>query len=282
MRALVISSGATKMAFGIGVTEELQRRYNYDLYVGISAGSIISMFAACGRLGVLYGALLNSELSDVFDISPITKSGRVSLIALARVIFGKRALSKNGAIKTMFKKLLTQEDYDSIKGEARVGVTNYNLGCIEYPSTKTSLYEDFINWVYASSNIPLLTEPVKVGKHWFCDGGLTHYFGIQEAINAGATEVDVILHCPLKAKVTEEDENWEPKNLVTIGERTLQIMHGITTTNDITLANILAEAKNVKVNFYYPPEPLKGVVYNLDTQVMKDWYVLGRHTAKTT
>lgn len=272
-RALVISSGATKMAFGIGVAEELQKRNLYDLYVGISAGAIISTFAAANKLGVLYGALLNTKMNDVFDISPVTKSGRLSFLAIMRVLIGKLSLSKNAAIKVTIKKLLSSIDYGSIESEVKVGVTNYNLCKIEYPSSRTNSYDDFITWIYASSNIPILTEPVKIANSWYTDGGLLHYFGIQEAIESGANEIDVILHTPISGDII--DEKWEPKNLFEIAKRAFQVMHNVTMIQDLVLADILDDVKNVKINFYYPSEVLEGAVYTLDSKTMKSWHDAG-------
>lgn len=279
MRALVISGGASKLPFGLGVATELNKKNSYDFYLGISAGAIISLFLAAGKSKELYEKLLNIKIKDVFSVSPVNKKGKVSWGGIWRLFLGKNSLGNNKVFINTLKSILSEEEYNKIDKEIIAGVTNFNLSRMEYPSSKSSSYEDFIQWIYASSNIPIATSPVKIGDCWYCDGGVLHYVGIEEAIRQGATEIDVILHSPMDFVPDQIDMQWEPKNLLKVMERTLQIMRRLVSIEDILIAGILSESKGIKINFYFPEKNLTGQTYNLDENLMKTWYSYGIEVA---
>lgn len=282
-KALVISGGASKIPFGIGVASELLKQNKYDLYVGISAGAIISLFASVNKLENLYSMAINFKLSDMFSICPVNKKGHLSFISILRLLFGKSSLGKNKRFRNKIKSMFTRDDYLTLRDsscEVVVGVTNYNLKCIEYPVLKEYNYEDLIDWVYFSSNIPLATEPNKYNNSWYFDGGMIDYVGIYQAIDMGATDIDVILHSPMDNIITENDLKWEPTSVVEIAKRTIEILLNNIEFDDILLAMVVGQDKKINIKFFFPTSDLSnGNTYNFDPILLKSWYELGVQTA---
>lgn len=278
MRALVVSGGASKISFGVGVVTELQKKNRYDLFVGISAGSMIGLFAAVNKLDFLYQNILSLKLEDLFNIVPVTKKGGLSIVAKLRILFGKTSLSKNKRTRNKLSSMFDDSDYSILmtqNAQVIVGVTNYNTKQIEYPCLNKCSKNDILDWVYISSNLPCLTEPSKTSGFWYFDGGVVDYFGIMEAVKAGATDIDVVLHSPLEKTLTDEDNTWEPKNMLEIAKRTVIIMCEALMTNNIVIANILAKAYGVNITFYSPVSTLTEQVYDFNESQTRTWYETG-------
>lgn len=279
---MVVSGGGTKIAFGAGVASELLKKNKYSLFVGISAGAIISLFAASNHMDIFHKEILALKMSDVFNVSPVNKKGRPSFRAIINFIFNKTSLGKNKKFRTKLYSLISSSDYTNfLDTELKVGVTNFNTSNIEYKSSKDNNYTDMINWVYASSNIPIFTEPSIIGDFCYFDGGLVSYVGIEEAIASGAEEIDVILHSPPEAPMEESDVKWKPTGIIGISMRSFEILLTSLTRHDILIGKLLSETHGVKINFYYPQKPLSDNFYEIDSELAKSWWDYGVQIANT-
>lgn len=281
MRALVISGGASKIAFGIGAATELQKNHAYDLYVGISAGSIISLFASIGKLDSLYNAILTLRLKDIFSVQPTNKSGGISFLGKLRLLFGKNSIAKNSRFKKKLCSMFEEAEFNKIKNGVKtvvVGATNFTYKRIDYTELNEQNYVDAMEWVFVSSNVPCVGEPSKINGSWYFDGGVSDYIGISEAIKRGATEIDVILHSPMGMTTTEADLAWEPTSVLAIAKRTVEIMYESIECHNLLLGKIIQKNLAIKINFYYPENILTDDVYNFDENKLKEWYTNGVNT----
>jgi NTE family protein len=98
---------------------------------------------------------------------------------------------------------------------------------MRYVSTHNRNYLDF---VFASSSIPMLMPAVEIDQQLYLDGGISEVAPIREAIEDGATEIVLIAcHSPL----LYQPEDINTRNLITLIERVRDI-----TVNQIVNSNI--------------------------------------------
>jgi predicted acylesterase/phospholipase RssA len=278
MRALVISGGGNKIAFGVGAATELCRANKYNIYIGVSAGSVIALMSSTNKIDALHDKIKSFTLKDIFNTSPLTNGGKISIIAVLRILLNKNSLGKNNRFRKTMRSLFSEDDFKVLKsGQTNVlfGTTNFNTMDIEYPSVQTCNYEEVIDWVVASCTIPLVFEPFKINDSWYFDGGVVDYAGIIRALDAGATEVDVVLHTPYKKN---EDTSWQPDNLISIAQRTIKIMTRMVEANDIIKAHLKATNIQAKINFYSPLDITNQAFYDFSSTNNETLYDMGRNS----
>jgi predicted patatin/cPLA2 family phospholipase len=105
----------------------------------------------------------------------------------------------------------------------------------------------------------------------YIDGGTLEATPIQEAINRGATEIDVIV-------LREENPKYNP-------EYVRNLFHGIIKVNelmwaeinrdDIRISQLSAQLKDVKINVYYTPRRLTNNSLVFDHEIMTEWWKEG-------
>jgi NTE family protein len=192
MRALVLSGGGSKGAYEVGVLKHLlgDLRTDYDLFAGVSVGAINASYLACfadpeaavSALEKLWAGMSNAKVyknwfppyisalwkPSVYDSSPLWKLIREEL-----AIFP-------AAVKASGKKL-------------RIGSTGLDTGTYQiFDET----FHDVPTAVLASSAFPALLTPVELDGQLWTDGGVKSTTPLKAAIQAGATDIDVVLCSP--------------------------------------------------------------------------------------
>ncbi len=83
------------------------------------------------------------------------------------------------------------EAFAAYKGEAEAVVTNIKTGKAEYfPVPRDN--KDF-SVIMASCSLPILFQPVKIGKKYYLDGGVSDSIPFQRAFEKGCDKVIVVL-----------------------------------------------------------------------------------------
>jgi len=81
MKALIISGGGAKGAFGGGIADYLIRgkQQDYDIFVGTSAGSLLVPLLAAGEVQKLKDLFTTITQKDIFKRNPfiIKKTGKI-------------------------------------------------------------------------------------------------------------------------------------------------------------------------------------------------------------
>lgn len=147
-------------------------------------------------------------------------------------------------------------------------VTNLSKNDVEYKCIRDFDYEDFCDWIWISCNyIPFMSLVNKDGSD-YGDGGFSSLVPIREAINRGATEIDVV--------VLETETQTAPR---IIGKNPFSLMVDLFQTlldqvekHDITIGKLSAKNKNVKLNLYYTPIQLTDNALIFDTRKMRKWW----------
>jgi predicted patatin/cPLA2 family phospholipase len=290
MRALVISGGGSKGAFGGGVAQYLMQENGceYDILIGSSTGSLLIPHLALGKVDKIYSIYSNVNMRSIFDISPFvvkninTPNESVSINhwnVFKQFLNGKRTFGESHKLLEYIKENFTKEEYNELKAspcDVIVTVTNLSKNEVEYKSIDDFDYDEFCEWIWISCNyIPFMSLVTKNGFE-YGDGGFSSLVPIREAINRGATEVDVI--------ILETEVQLQPRK---IGRNPFSLMIDLFQTlltqvekHNITIGKLAAKNKNVKLNLYYTPTQLTDNALIFNKEKMKDWWHKGYEYAK--
>ena len=289
MRALVISGGGSKGAFGGGVAQYLleEKNHKYDILIGSSTGSLLIPHLALGKVNKIYEAYTQVEMSKIFDINPFVvkqKNGSdvVSINhfnVLLQFLKGRRTFGESHKLKKYIKHNFTKEEFNLLKNstcDVIITVTNLSKNEVEYKSIKEFDYSEFCEWIWISCNYIPFMSLAKKNNYEYGDGGFSSLVPIREAINRGATEVDVV--------ILETEMQITPKN---IGKNPFSLMIDLfqalltqVEKHDITIGKLAAKNKNVKLNLYYTPTTLTNNALIFNKIKMKKWWQQGYDYAK--
>ncbi|MGI8951351.1 MAG: patatin-like phospholipase family protein [Chitinophagaceae bacterium] len=246
-RALVISGGGSKGAFAVGVLKELTTLYpdlDFDIYVGTSAGSLVVTLASLHQydlLAQIYTTIKTQDILATFNIVDRLNEDSVYNVTPAWNLINtyypdqkytqlqqseKKVFLTTTCLQNMQLTVFTN-DAQSIKP------TNYTV-------TQIINADHYRKALLASACEPVFMPPIKVNLHvpgnpnpnfQFVDGGVTKYAGVQMAIDAGATEIFVILLSP---------ENTAPVNtefttLFSLLQQTIDIFTTDVGKNDLLI-----------------------------------------------
>lgn len=290
MRALVISGGGSKGAFGGGVAQYLlqQKGHKYDILIGSSTGSLLIPHLALGKVEKIYSIYSNVNMRSIFDVSPFvvkkinTESEVVSINhwnVIKQFLKGKRTFGESYKLLEYIKENFTKEEFEELKASACdiiITVTNLSKNEVEYKSIDDYNYDEFCEWIWISCNyIPFMSLVTKNGFD-YGDGGFSSLVPIREAIQRGATEVDVV--------ILETEVQMQPRK---IGKNPFSLMIDLFQTlltqvekHNITIGKLAAKNKNVKLNLYYTPTQLTDNALIFNKEKMKDWWHKGYEYAK--
>jgi len=291
MKALVISGGGSKGAFAGGVAEYLidKERIDYEIFVGTSTGSLLVPHLACGNINHIKEAYTNVQSKDVFNVSPFIiskdKDGNLQskinhLNILKQFLKRKKTFGETKNLRKTIGKILSSDDYNHIKGlSKRVIVTASNLtrNRMEYKYLRDCSYDDFCDWMWISSCFVPFMSLVEKNGYEYADGGFGNYVPIEEAIAAGATEVDVIVLQP-RHKVVE---NKKTTNAFDVMLHSLGFMLNQIVYDDIRIGHLQSIYNDdIHVRFFFTPRVLTNYSFHFDPQQMKAWWKEGYQYAE--
>lgn len=267
MKALVLGGGSMKGAFQVGVIQAvLENGFQPDMVYGISVGALNTTFLAneAGKQTrndeKINWPLAGRKLLE-FWIKNITQPQDISMLR-SRVMLGMNTLMSrfDGIVDPLplhqlIRRQLTDEYLTNTPVKVKVGAVNIATGEMKYVAPQDPHYIDF---VYASSSIPMLMPAVEIEQQLYLDGGMREVAPVRQAIEDGATEIVLIAcHSPL----LYQPEGLNTRNLITLIERVRDI-----TVNQIVNSNIawaesyvdrsILRGKPMKLTVIRPPAPL--------------------------
>jgi len=168
--ALALGGGAARGFAHIGVIEVLEENgIHPDIVTGTSAGSFVAAMYAAGRTGKeLETIALNLDESRLTDWA-----------------FPGRGMIRGTALADYIREQVGNRTFDQMKIPLGIVATDLDSG-------KPILFRrgDVGTAVRASSAVPAVFTPVKIGTHEYVDGGLTSPVPVRSARDMGA---DVII-----------------------------------------------------------------------------------------
>lgn len=240
MKALVLGGGSMKGAFQVGVIQAvLESGFEPEMIYGISVGALNTTFLAneAGRQyhehKTIQWPVAGRKLLE-FWIRNITQPQDISILR-SRVKLGVKTLMSrfDGIVNPqplhqLIRKHVHTENLKHNPLHVKVGAVNMATGEIKYVGPDNPR---FLDYVFASSSIPMLMPAVEIEQQLYQDGGMREVAPIREAIEDGATEIVLIAcHSPL----LYQPEGINTQNLITLIERVRDI-----TVNQIVNSNII-------------------------------------------
>ena len=149
---LALSGGGTRGLVHVGVLQALEDNgIKPSVISGTSAGSIV-------------GALYVHGYSPA-EIRDLAYGQRLTRVLSLKVPYS--GFVRHTFLRKLLEKLLPANDFSQCRMPFKVAVSNLNSGAVE-------VYHDgpMIDYVIASSSVPVLFEPVQIGDSRYVDGGL--------------------------------------------------------------------------------------------------------------
>jgi predicted patatin/cPLA2 family phospholipase len=293
MKALVISGGGSKGAFGGGVAEFLtgELKIEYDIYAGCSTGSLLIPFFAAGEVEKIKHTYTSVKQSDVYTICPFkikhlpdgSITSKINHWNTIRMFISRqKTFGDTKALRKTISNIFSEEQFNKLKAapvKVIINVANLTTNRIEYKYLFDYTYVDFCDWMWASSSfVPFMSLVEKDGFE-YADGGFGDYIPIEAAIDAGATEIDAIILSP-RIKQVMKSKSSNPFDTLM---QSMDFMMEQIISDDIHRGFIESIYNNkVKIRFFYTPRILTKYSFYFEPKQMKAWWDEGFQYAKET
>ncbi len=293
MKALVISGGGCKGAFAGGVAEYLinVKKKNYDIFVGSSTGSLLIPLLSIGKVDKIKNSFCSVTQKDVYSTSPFiitknedgsVKSSSINHFNTVKMFLKrKKTFGEHFALRKTIERTISEADYEIIQKSGKkvvIAVSNISNSKVEYKYVYDYSYLDFLDWMWASSSfIPFMSLVEKNGFQ-YADGGFGNYLPIEEAIDLGAKEIDVIVLNPRR----KSQSGIKVNNAFDLLLKTMLFMQKQIAYNDILIGHLESiYNKDVKVNFIFSPRELTEHSFYFNPKQMTAWWKEGYEYASS-
>jgi NTE family protein len=156
---LVLSGGGTRGFAHLGALKALhENNIEPDIIAGVSAGSIV---------GALYADGKEAEQS----LRALTSK---TLFRFLRPMLPMNGLVKMSGFEKTLKQTLSAKTFEDLKIPLLVFAVNINTAELTQFDSG-----DLVSAVMASSSIPVIFPPVKIGEQYFLDGGIINNFPVE-------------------------------------------------------------------------------------------------------
>ena len=289
MRALVISGGGSKGAFAGGVAQYLlqEKKYQYDLLLGTSTGSLLIPHLALGKVDKIHSIYTNVNMDKIFDVNPFVVRHKDGLDTVSinhfhvimQFLRGRRTFGESHRLRKYIRDNFTLSEFNTLKASPTtivVTVTNLSKNEVEYKCIRDFDYDEFCDWIWISCNYIPFMSLVNKNDCDYGDGGFSSLVPIREAINRGAKEIDVII-LETETEITKRPIGKNPFSLMVDLFQTLLIQ---VEKHDITIGKLAAKNKDAKLNLYYTPIKLTDNALVFNKKHMKEWWDNGYNYAQ--
>jgi NTE family protein len=204
MNAIFLSGGGARGAYEVGVLRALMSAgIKIDIIGGTSVGAVNAVLAATDQL---------DELSDVWQ--------KVSTLSIYRPrldvwnLGSWLSLTDNTGLARRLRDEVRWNRLARSSIRVFISATNLTLRQNEVFSTSEITYRH----VLASSAIPLLFPPVRIGKYWYIDGAFSLLRPLKPLIKAGADRIFTVYLTPRRPRLDA------PAGLFEIADRSLEVI----------------------------------------------------------
>ena len=284
MKALVISGGGSKGAFGGGIAQYLieEAHKDYDILVGTSTGSLMISHLALNKVQELKELYTNISAHDIFNLNPFKfkKYKGYSSVSINHFnlilsfLKGAKTFGKSENLRKLIRKNVTLEMFYALKDshkEVVVTVSNITLNQVEYKRLKDCSYDDYCDWIWASSNYAPFMSVLEKDNFEYADGGFGTLVPIKKAIELGATEIDVIIlgtEMPQFNRMSSRN----PFEMLTSLFGFMLEQGGL---QDIIIGKLEAKNNNACLHLYYTPTILTTNSLVFEKGKMEKWWKKG-------
>lgn len=260
MKALVLSGGGVKGAWQAGVIYRLvaEERNYYSILCGVSVGALNAAYLA--------GYERNQTEVSGKNLVSVWKGIDQSKVYRRWFPFGrlqgifKSSLYDSSPLQKWVRENLNSKAIQSTGRLLRVGAVSLTTGRYRVFDED---YHDIPGAVLASSSFPGMLCPIELEGELWSDGGVREITPLKAALDAGATEVDIVLCNP-----SEPSQSFpkKPKTL-DIAMRAIDLMGEEILSDDIEKAKLINLAltcgvcseegqRKVRLRVFRPPTTL--------------------------
>ena len=290
-RALVISGGGSKGAFAGGFAQYLieELKIDYEYFIGTSTGSLLIPHLSINKIDKIKEVYTNVTQKQIYNVNPFQiklnkdgtfTSGIKHKNTIKMFLKGKKTFGEHKNLRETMKKVFTKEDFEEAKASPKkvvVTVANLTKSTTEYKYINDYQYEDFLDWMWASTSyVPFMSLVEKNGFE-YADGGFGNYLPIEEAVNLGANVIDAIV---LNPRLKNVNKNYS-RNPFELFISVMDFMNQQLAGQDLMIGHLESiYNKDVKINFYFTPRVLTKMSFYFDPKQMKQWWKEGFESAK--
>lgn len=251
-RALVLSGGGSKGAFQVGKIKQLtERGHRWDVVTGVSVGALNTSFLA--MYNVEDQRVAAEELVELWDAHVTSSSciykGWAPWILTYIPAIWKGSVYSTQPLKELLESKFSHDKMNASNVEVYIGSCSVNTGI--YKVIKKG-DPNFLDFVLASASFPIAFPPVLINEELFTDGGVRTVVPIVDAIQAGATEIDVIMTSPVSPKTSvREVPTKAVSKIIPLALRVTDIL-----LDEVFLTDIerIKNTYNVAINIFAPKE----------------------------
>ncbi len=210
--ALVLGGGAAKGFAHVGVIKALEAHGIVpDMVVGTSAGSVVAALFAAGY--------------DGFELQRISLS--MDETTVRDWILPNRGFIRGDALQNFINEAVQNRDIQILNRKLAVVATDLQTGePMVFQSGNTGMA------VRASSSVPGIFRPVKIGTREFVDGGLVSPVPVKVARDLGA---DIVI----AVNISEVPQQSQVKDTVDILLQTFTIMGHVIASQELADADVV-------------------------------------------
>jgi len=281
MRALVLSGGAVHGAYQVGVLQYLinDLGLQYDVLCGVSVGAL-----NCAFLSLYPKEQEKQGLSNLVNIWDNIDNSKVYKSWFPFGVVHGLWLDSIYNSQPLIDMVHSSIDLNKIRQNGRMvtaGAVNMNTGDYRVFTPKD---DNFADGVLASSSYPMGLCPIVIDGDKYTDGGVKHTVPLQEAIDAGVTDIDVVVCGPPQTSASFEDVD-----VVTFGIRCFDFMTDQMAQSDLKVAqlyNQLVDAglvtnkKHLNIKIIRPTKDLQLNPLSFDNTTIKNLIAQGYLEAK--
>jgi len=254
-RALVLSGGGSKGAYQVGSLLALtESGRTWDSVHGISVGALNAAWIAMQK-----PQDLSASMFGLLEIWNNVKRNEDIYKRWApfnlKYIFSmwKGSLHSGDPLRKIVTKFWNTE-------RARQSGVNLTVGCCSLTTTQYHSFsqdnDNILEYILASSHLPIIFEPLLIDNELWIDGGLRHQIPILEALKEDPDEIDVIVTQPITNYKTAREPNKNLRTAPQVSIRAANIFSDQVYFEDclnvIRVINGEGRKHNVKVNFFVP------------------------------
>ncbi len=214
--ALVLAAGGVAGSIEAGAMHEVLQKITPDFIIGSSIGSLNAALYASGNS--------TEELMNFW-----ANASRRQLLPINPEIFYKfhkaSSIFSNRGVHSMLKKNLKVTTFEECHTPIYVSATELRTGKEQYFHSGA-----LIPALLASTAIPPILPPYKIGSTVYLDGGLTNYIGTQKALELGAKRIIVI-----NARYSDEKINIH--NLIDLSHHSYSMLKYQALKRELELCN---------------------------------------------
>ena len=195
---MVFEGGANRTVFSCGVMDAfLEENLMPDYFIGVSAGIAYGLSYLSRQKGRNL-ALIEEYMADKRYMG-------------VRHLFnpGQKAYYNIAFVFDEVPNELLPYDYEALarySGEVETAVTNIHSGKAEYLTMPRD--RSMKDLLVASCSLPILFQPVKVGRHYYLDGGIADSVPYEHALEKGCDRLIVVLTRERDYVKTTEKAVW--------------------------------------------------------------------------